>query len=677
MTLEEMEAAISAAIENGFRGRLLDRGLSRSMIWKDGLLPEGAASFSSSLSYDLLSYGYSLMSMALRLKESGGNSQLCRAAFERSASAIMDVIQNGDSTQVQYQFHRTMAAASYHMARYSAKAYSLLVKSTVTDDQSSIEQILELLILRDIDQLEELIISWKLSDQGHDDVLAEKLDEYVSDNPGEDTIETEGKGIEYAELPIVEDAIRDNYLSSIFAFLTYLETGDEIFIEEANEYLERCLSVCSELNILNQWWVIRVTKYILNDLKESSLHTVIPKDIEENSDWPLLRRVFISTLYKRKKSEVELWPSQLEGAQRSVDVSDNLVLSLPTSAGKTRVAELCILRCLSLGKRVLFITPLRALSAQTESSLKSTFSPLGKSISSLYGSSGTSTFDQRLLQSQDIVVGTPEKLDFALRNDPSLLNDVGLIVLDEGHMIGMSEREIRYEVQIQRLLSREDASTRRIVCLSAILPDGEQFDDFVAWLRQDNPGSGIKTDWRPTDLRFGEIVWLGDSGRVDFTIGQESAFIPNYIQPFIPPNPNPGLRQTEFPKNNQELTLATAWKLVEDNHSVLVYCPIRTSVGSFAKVIVDLHQRGALDSVLSAPEAEIELALSLGAEWLGEGHAILECLRIGVAIHHASLPTPFRKELENLLRKGVLKITISSPTLAQGLNLTVIPPIIN
>src|ERR1700737_3859951 len=48
---------------------------------------------------------------------------------------------------------------------------------------------------------------------------------------------------------------------------------------------------------------------------------------------------------------------------------------------------------------------------------------------------------------------------------------------------------------------------------------------------------------------------------------------------------------------------------------------------------------------------------------------ILECLRIGVALHHGALPTAYRKEIERLLRENVLKVTISSPTLAQGLNL--------
>jgi len=50
-----------------------------------------------------------------------------------------------------------------------------------------------------------------------------------------------------------------------------------------------------------------------------------------------------------------------------------------------------------------------------------------------------------------------------------LINDVGLIVLDEGHMIGLGEREVRYEAQIQRLLKRADADTRRIVCTERVI----------------------------------------------------------------------------------------------------------------------------------------------------------------------------------------------------------------
>jgi hypothetical protein len=670
-TIEEIEETIREAITTGFRGRLLERGLARSMIWVDGELPDGAPRFDEKLSYDLLSYGYSLLSLTIRLNELGGDANLCQAAFEKSAIAITDVIHKGKPEDPERGFHKVLAASAYHLGRFSAKAYSLLQRNVEVENLSPIEKLLSLLMLRQFTELDAMVMAWKASGVGSDEFLASKLELEINQlNQVKKTEEEpEEYGIASVEIPIVNQAITDNYFSAIFEFLFALETGSPNLLQGAINRVETSLTVCGELNLLPQWWVLRVTKHLLKDLWESSFHRIIPvlPHEEHNEDWCRLRWLFIASLFKRNTAEIELWPSQLEGAKRAVNDIDDLVVSLPTSAGKTRIAELCILRCLAIGKRVLFITPLRALSAQTEYSLRKTFLPLGKSVSSLYGSIGTSDFEQDVLKTRDIVVGTPEKLDFALRNDPSLIDDVGLIVLDEGHMIGINEREINYEIQIQRLLKRFDADQRRIVCLSAILPSGEQFEDFVAWLRRDKEGDAIQSNWRPTDLRFGEIVWQGHSGKIDFTIGEELAFIPGYIRSFVPPT---GRRKAPFPRNAQELTLAAAWRLTQDNHTVLIYCPQRKSVNAFAKAIVDLHMRGALESVLTVPEKQLELARILGTEWLGDKHPIIQCLNIGVAVHHGALPTPFRKEMEKLLRLGVLKITVSSPTLAQGLNLS-------
>ena len=670
-TVEEIEAAIQQAIATGFRGRLLERGLARSMIWVDGRLPDGSPNFADSLSYDLLSYGYSLLLLAIRLKELNGDAELGRAAFENSASAIADVIHNGNPDDLENGFHKVVAASAYHLGHFSAKAYSIIHNSVENENLSRIEVGLSQLILRQFDTLESLISEWRRSEIGSDSSLANLLESEI-DRLGE-VFETEAQldefGLSSVELPIVDLAITDNYYSALFEFLFALETGNRPSLDAAILRIDISLAICAELNMLPQWWILRITKHLLDDLWDSSFHEVIPINPTpgDNGEWSLLRRLYISSLFKRRKAEIELWPSQIEGAKRAANAFDDLVVSLPTSAGKTRIAELCILRCLAIGKRVLFVTPLRALSAQTELSLRRTFLPLGKSVSTLYGSIGTSAHEQDMLRTQDIVVGTPEKLDFALRSDPSLLNDVGLIVLDEGHMIGLDEREINYEVQIQRLLNRDDAEQRRIVCLSAILPDGDQLSDFAGWLRRDKEGDPIKSSWRPTDLRFGEIVWQANVGRINFTIGEARPFIPGYIMPTV--LPNPGRRRRAFPKDAQELTLAATWRLVEDNHTVLIYCPQKRSVNSFAQVIIDLHLRGALKSVLDISDQRIELAKTLGREWLGTEHPIVKCLDIGVAIHHGTLPSPFRKEMEKLLREGVLKITVSSPTLAQGLNL--------
>ena len=90
-------------------------------------------------------------------------------------------------------------------------------------------------------------------------------------------------------------------------------------------------------------------------------------------------------------------------------------------------------------------------------------------------------------------------------------------------------------------------------------------------------------------------------------------------------------------------------------------------VKGYGTTVVDLTTRGYLPSLLDN-EASIARALAIGREWLGAGHPAVECLKVGVAIHHGRLPNPFLRELEALLAEGVLKVIVASPTLSQGLN---------
>ncbi len=145
-----------------------------------------------------------------------------------------------------------------------------------------------------------------------------------------------------------------------------------------------------------------------------------------------------------------------------------------------------------------------------------------------------------------------------------------------------------------------------------------------------------------------------------------------FITGSVPPNFVPPKRRRKrlFPDDQRELCLATAWRLVDEGQTVLIYCPLRKSVEPFADVIVDLHERGALRSLLKVDAYVLNTAIALGEEWLGPNSAILKCLRLGVALHHGALPTAYRKEIERLLQEGVLSVTISSPTLSQGLNLS-------
>ncbi|WP_373991420.1 DEAD/DEAH box helicase [Duganella sp. BuS-21] len=663
-TLEDLRANIEAAIEPGFRHKLMARGQSRAMIWRDGVLPQGAPNFSLGLSEDLLSYGYSLLSHALRYAELGGEPALVRHGYEVAAEALEAVTAKGEHDS-ERDFHRLVAAAAYHLGRYSARAFSLLHQGLTSSNLSTMEMCLAKLMLRDLNGLEVDISTWFSSGIGSDESLIASLTGGLQAHQLEENEEDSSAPI----LGMMSTALDGNFMAALAIVTLALERGEQFLISLARQRLENGIYVAAELNLVAQWWCYRLATELVDGLWEMSFHKVLPSAGPPDADignWNLLRKLFIGSLYRRGKSEVELWPSQLRAAELTLDFGANLVLSLPTSAGKTRIAELCILACLAQKKRVVFITPLRALSAQTEVGLTRTFGPLGKTVSSLYGSIGTTGSDVDSLRSSDIVVATPEKLDFALRSDPDLLNDIGLVVLDEGHMIGLGEREVRYEAQIQRLLRRADAATRRIVCLSAILPDGEQLEDFAAWLTSDRLDGLIKNDWRPTRLRFGDVDWKGQHAQLNITVGSETPFVPNF---FSGKKPSKGRATKTFPSDQAEMCIATAWRLIDDGQTVLVFCPLRKSVLPFAKKIIEMHKRGHIASVLTEPSATLQTALAVGAEWFGADHEILACLKLGVAIHHGALPTPYRKEVERLLRDGVLKMTISSPTLAQGLNL--------
>ncbi|MFH5151414.1 DEAD/DEAH box helicase [Enterobacter cloacae complex sp. 2024EL-00229] len=670
ITPEKIAETITEAISAGFRGRLIARGQARAIIWRDGILPPDAPAFATQLSYDLMSHGYTLFGLGMRLRELGGDEAQARKAFEQAATALEAVIAKGNQQEVDRDFHFVMAAASYHLAHLSARAYSLLTLIEGDANFSPIEHAIAMLMKRNFDSLRTMVLDFRASGEGSDTRIAAKIqDEYNQDEAGVNIVDREDFIFDGLDI-----ALTDTFMASLALFIFAIERGERPSLEQALQKLRTGLAICSEMNMLPQWWSFRVTLHLLSDLWSTTFHERIPSQPAggEASEWPKLRELFIALLLRRQRAEVDLWPSQTAAASRAADQTDDLVVSLPTSAGKTRIAELCILRCLSGGKRVVFITPLRALSAQTETTLQRTFNPLGKSISALYGSIGVSRFDDDVIRKSDIVVATPEKLDFALRNDPTILDDVGLLVFDEGHMIGLNEREVRYEVQIQRLLRRTDAHERRIVCLSAILPDGDQLDDFAAWLRQDKPGDLIKNDWRPTRLRFGEVVWAAPNARLNLRVGEERPWVQGFLTGVVPPKWIPPKRRRTklFPCDQRELCLATAWRLVDDGQTVLIFCPERRSVEPFADVIVDLHERGVLPSLLDASLSNLATAISLGEEWLGSGSAILKCLRLGIALHHGALPTAYRKEIESLLRSGILKVTISSPTLAQGLNLS-------
>ena len=647
-TIEELTSFLELATTEDFRGRLQARGQARALIRQEGILPVDSPRFSETIDSDLAEYGFSLLRASLALREAEGEPEIWRRGFLRTGNAFESLVQNGSPEAVSHGFFRVIGAASYHLGSYSALAFSLISQGPENRNLAPIEEALVSLIIRDLTTLGARARAWLLDPIHSDDSFARAA--------SEEEIES-------------DDVVMAVVTSTVFRALSFfefaLQTGTEVLIEEARELLRKTLSLTKNANAVSLWWIVRIAFNLIDDLWSSSLHRTLPLEgPPDATNYQELRSLFIGELYGRKTAEIELWPSQTQAAQRAVDISDDLVVALPTSAGKTRIAEIATLMALTCGRRVLIITPLRALSAQTERSFRKTFSTLGFTVSALYDTSSMAGDDKDSLRTQHIVIATPEKLDFALRNDPTVIDDVGLVVLDEGHLIGPSEREIRYENLVQRLLRRTDHVDRRIVCLSAILPEGTQLEDLTAWIRSDEVGAPIQSDWRPTRQRFGTLVWQERSARLSFDLETDGPFIRHFVSEVSPT----GRRRKMFPKDNKELTLAAAWKFFKQGKRTLIFCTQRNTVKSYAETVVDLNQRKLLPGLLDDTHL-VQRAVVIGQEWLGADHPAVRCLPIGVAIHHGRLPKPFLREVEALLTAGIVRVTVASPTLAQGLNL--------
>jgi hypothetical protein len=149
---EAIAQLIAEATALGFPDDLLVKGQARSMVWRNGVLPPEAPQISTMLTYDLLSYAYSLMNQALGCSTRAQNSRRARSALEHAASAIEAAIARG-GLSAERDFHHLLAAACYHLARYATRAFSLLHKGFTEADLSLPERAIALLMLRDLDAL--------------------------------------------------------------------------------------------------------------------------------------------------------------------------------------------------------------------------------------------------------------------------------------------------------------------------------------------------------------------------------------------------------------------------------------------------------------------------------------------------------------------------------------------
>jgi helicase len=329
-----------------------------------------------------------------------------------------------------------------------------------------------------------------------------------------------------------------------------------------------------------------------------------------------------------------LFPPQEDSVKAGLLDGKSLLVSSPTASGKTLIATLAIIHYLSSNSgKVVYLTPLRALAAEKFSEFKK-LEPLdiGKKIK-IQISTGDYDSTDSLLAKNDVLILTNEKMDSIIRHGADWINDIGLVVADEVHLIGDADRGPTLEMILTKLKLLE--SKPQIIALSATITN---VDELSKWLGCE----AVTTNWRPVPLTEG----VYDHGSVTMHDG----------------------RYFEVESSIRGPSVDLGVESVKDGGQSLLFAETRTRSASLATKAAEAIVKYLNDSEIVELERISEKILS-DNEHTELVKTLAKLVKRGVAFHHAGLNQNCRETIEEEFRNGRIKLLASTPTLAAGVNL--------
>lgn len=326
-----------------------------------------------------------------------------------------------------------------------------------------------------------------------------------------------------------------------------------------------------------------------------------------------------------------LYPPQASAVKNGIFERKNFLLAIPTASGKTLMAEMIALKhILEYGGKAIYLSPLRALASEKFDDFRR-FKNLGIKIAL---TSGEFDSEDSYLKNQDWILATNEKMDSLIRHSTELLDQVTLVIVDELHLITESKRGPTLEILITKIMTlRPDI---QILGLSATISNAF---DIALWLNAKHTFS----DWRPVPLEEGILR--------DFTI--------NYV------SGKKRIIERDFGYAPTNLGIDT----IIEGGQVLIFANSRRNSVSISKKI-SKHVREFLDQKTIQKLSEI--STELRSDSSAEDKTVQELSFLvanGVSYHNAGLTYTQRKLIENAFKDGLLKVIVSTPTLAAGINM--------
>lgn len=318
------------------------------------------------------------------------------------------------------------------------------------------------------------------------------------------------------------------------------------------------------------------------------------------------------------------------------NTDDNMVISAPTSSGKTAILELAICRLVVshvYGQfKIVYQAPTKSLCSERVRDWSKKFSHLNLACAELTGDTGFN--EMRNIGNASIIVTTPEKWDSVTRkwkDHIKLLQLVKLFLIDEVHTLKDDVRGATLEAVVSRMKSI--GTNVRFVALSATVPNSE---DVAQWLGKNHTSGHLPAhrekfgeEFRPVKLQKHVHGYESSSNGFAFDAMLDKK-LTSLIEKYTHKKP------------------------------IMIFCISRKGCETAAKILAEWWGKSyARDRAWSPPTKPVVV----------ENRQLREIVGSAVAFHHGGLDAHDREAIEKGYLAGQINVICCTSTLAVGVNL--------
>lgn len=354
-----------------------------------------------------------------------------------------------------------------------------------------------------------------------------------------------------------------------------------------------------------------------------------------------------------------------------------IVVNLPTSSGKTMIAEYRILQALNQFKHqggwVAYVVPTKALVNQIYIQLRRDLGSIGIQVEKASGAIDLDGFEQHLVEESgnrtefDILVTTYEKMNLLLRQGLGTTAERPLVltVVDEAHNIEEESRGLTLEFLLSTI--KNDCEEANFLLMT---PDISNSTEVVDWLAGDR-GNVVNLEfdwWQPNERVVGAIEVSGSGKEYDLFLRTLQTEKGTYeIGEAIPLAHVENSEHTKSQVSNSKIRVAScaSGETLDLANPIIVLAAGPTETYKIAENLYE-KSRKAFE-----PDQDIELLIRLVQSELGRNFPLARFLTRRIAVHSSALPDDIRFLIEDLMAQEKLQALVATTTIAQGINFPV------